>query len=261
MSALSAPETNTLLHALEHSNPHEELIDTMTRAETFLANRNGEPVLHGSPAFNTYTQACALLARSPLSPLAESPISDIPDQTCKVGHLLIKLVNESITRDATTSGYGFTVRERRSGLGTCASAEAHFTHALGFNAVQHLVVSNRQRPNELYTHDGKAIFFKKGYEVPTAISFQPIAINGVEFMPGTLFQIVNPKDASDGTPLNKGGTLLQRPISDIGSIAPLRLSTFSITPKEAGLDFDPIAHLRGKVALDNLLQHIPQMHE
>jgi hypothetical protein len=79
--------------------------------------------------------------------------------------------------------------------------------------------------------DGTPLFLRKGYNRPLALSLLPTDADGIEFMPGTVFNIEAEGDRYTGLPYEASvprNEVTALPASSINSLSPLRLSAFAL---------------------------------
>jgi hypothetical protein len=202
-----------------------------------------------SRLFRTHAKACGLLNQSPGEQLYQEMPKNSDNQSW-LGNQIVSLINGSWERDSDT-GYEFIDEKPGVLIDTCAKAEVYFMENLGLkDGAIHLGDSTQST----YVDDDKEpVFFRKGIELPSAISFKEVGVNGITYPAGTLF-FVRSKQTAIPIQRSEVGNIFTT--DSIGAIQPIRLSLFGIpVPERDAVLSDKAAYKSKLVNLTNLTQN------
>lgn len=223
-----AAEQAYLLEAATYAEANPAIVDCLNGDESYLKSVSKEGVRLAGDIFNAYSTGCEILGENPRAELVKERIVPEYDRISELGGNLVHLLNSSLDRNGSIKpviGTAYKGRRRE----VCHSAEEYFATALGHESDGKFIAGENE-PNEVYLDkQGHPILFKKRFEASSTISFVPVTVNGITHPAGTIFGT----SLREGAAAGEDSILLCRSmaaycISNIGTIRPLRLSTFSL---------------------------------
>lgn len=141
---------------------------------------------------------------------------------------------------------------------TCSDAELAFTRAFTniFRQRGEREMLFDQAGCEIFEKDGTPLFMRKGILLPSALSLQEIAIDGISYPAGSIFRIDTHKDVKRVYPFVDRDTLKIVPTTKIAKIAFMRLSMFALPPEERQSAFGGADYFDHKYSnMENVIAH------